>query len=1542
MKKIKKMLSLLLTLPFILPFGGQFKFTASAMGGTAIVSLKTEDAVNPVGIDNPLPRFSWQMESDVIGQKQTAYQIIVSKDESFSDSVWDSGKVTSDFSNAIEYAGTSLEPSTTYFWKVTVWDKSNIPYESDVNTFEMGLLSNAEWTPSKWISGAQKAVTAVPDNFKYVVEGDFTSQSGGIGLVFNYVDITSCYMWQLNTDSVIKGKVLLRPHSRQHSSWNPHSENYTKDITSLVGGVNGFSETPAHLKVEVTKTHFKTYINDMLISTLTTAQLGGVGPFLGKIGVRTSGENEKGTVDNLKLTDYTNDPNGVVVYNYDFEGYNPLGAGTLDNGALSVSNTEVIVQSDTPTVVRKEFAPNSGKTIKSATLYSSGLGAYDVFINGERVGTKQSDGSYVYDELKPGFTQIGVWEDPNWQGTNQRVHYYTYDVKDLLKSENNAISALITSGYWMGAVGGAVGKATAFRAQLLIRYTDGTEEVVATDTSWKSMNNSHIQMADIFAGEYCDSTISDAWKNAGYNDSDWAGAVINTEFNGQISSAIEGSKIKIRKDLELNPKTTTVYNGYSGETSAQYGKIDITGTYSGGETFDILPGEKAIVDLGQNFSGWPEMTISGAKDVVVIVRHGEMLNDNDGIKTRGNDGPEGSLYRNNLHGAEATSYYRMNSSTPETYRPTYTSFGFRYAEISATEKITVSSVKGIVITSVAEESGKLSTSNAMVNQLISNIKWGQYSNYMSIPTDCPQRAERLGWTADTHIFSTTAAYLADSKGFLSKWMTDMRDAQIPNGNFPEVAPKGMFRNPGAAGWSDAGVIVPYNLYKMYGDASIIEDNYNTMVKFMDYMASRGKGGGVPYWGDWLGYEINDDMTREMIAVAYYALDAQLMAKMAAVIGKTSDVTKYNNIYQQEKTYFQGQYVNADGTLKRENQIFAIMALKMNLLPNETSRQKAIKALKDNIKSKGNKLQTGFIGTASIMQTLSEIGLNDVAYDILLQREEPSWLFGVDQGATTVWEHWGEYSKENGFDSRRGSFNHYSFGVVAEWMYESMAGIMYDETNPGFKKFVLQPSPDQNIKSVDCEYNSAYGKIKSSWKYEDSKFIYNATVPANTSAKVYLPIESGKAITVNGKSTSALSLAVDGIEYVKTQNGKAEFNAASGTFKFETGITQYNYVNLTNLTENTDYLVKIDGGNWQQFPGRIKAAKGQAMSFEVKPVNTIEYSFNSFDGDVSSASNQIAFNADDNMEITVSFNKLNFDNLTAEAMVTSNRTIADSSAWAPINLVDGITIPTSASMGYSSDELGSTTPAVKPWIHIDLRKTKDINRFHFYPRTDTYTIDGKTCNFPVDFIIEARNSTTAPWTTAATYTGEAPLNMPLVVSFDNTISARYVRITVNKVSPNPVDEGRNRLQLTEIGIYNYPTPTTKYTVSVNGGNGSGSYLKDDTVTVTADTPAQGYRFKSWTVNRGGITIGTNANESFIMPANNVEITANYEKAPLVGDIDGDGDITVNDAHLTLQIAIGNITPDSRQKEAADVFGNGVITASNALRILQFAVGMIKSF
>jgi len=966
--------ALSITQILLLLFTGILLFTLtecqSSREKTVVKDLRVEYMKNPIGLDEPQPRFSWKLESDERGVFQTAYTIIVSLDESFDRIVWNSGEVVSDQSVAIVYEGTALLPATRYFWKVQVKDRDSHTIASTEKAFFETGLQDSGWSNAQWI----------------------------------------------------------KPPERDSLSMVPM---------------------------------FRTVC-------------------------------------------------------------------TLD------------------------------KKIESARIYTSGLGIYEVFINGKRVGTPDKTGSITYDEFKPG-----------WTDYTHTVSYSTYDVKDWLATGENVLGAYVAPGWWQGAI--AYGKYgnpdLGFIAKLVVTYSDGTSNIVVTDPqTWKYSLDGPVRQSDIYNGEVYDARKESAWTSVGFDDSAWHTCGINTNFEGKIKAFI-GPTVQVRSRLQRTPVKITRYEGVT-DTGSDYGMINVKESYIKPAEISLPKGQTLVYDLGQNMTGWVKFKVKGNSGTEVRLRFAEMLND-EGKKSRGDDGPGGSLYRINLRGAKALLHYTLKGATQgEEYHPSTTFFGFRYCDLTATDNIEIESLTGEVVGTASEEKGSFSTDNPMVNQLFNNIIWGQRSNFLSIPTDCPQRDERLGWTGDIQIFGRTACYNADLAAFFRKWMGDMRAGQREDGAFPSVAPH-CWVGWGQAAWAEAGIIIPWTAYTMYDDKRILEENYPAMEKYMNFLACqadekyRYNGAGTDY-GDWVSYVKTEN---RYISVCYYAYATLLMKKisLAISVGKEDEYAQkaefYQILYDKIKKEFGTRYTNDSGMLTQDTQTAYLLALKLDLFSSEAIRAKAIDRLRQLIADNGNKLNTGFVGTGTIMPTLSDVGLIDIAYNLLLQRENPSWLYSVDQGATTIWERWNSYTKENGFNPDIGmnSFNHYAYGAVAEWLYRYVAGINFDENCPGFKHILLNPSPDfrktfpegqKQITQAEASYDSYYGKIRSAWKIESDgsvKVKYEITIPANTGATLtlLLPNESSEV-----SESRKLAKDAEGVVSFHKENGKAIMELESGKYSFE--------------------------------------------------------------------------------------------------------------------------------------------------------------------------------------------------------------------------------------------------------------------------------------------------------------------------------------------------------------------------------------------------------
>ncbi len=770
---------------------------------------------------------------------------------------------------------------------------------------------------------------------------------------------------------------------------------------------------------------------------------------------------------------------------------------------------------------RRPFSLKDGKTVEKAYLYTTALGIFDVFLNGERVGYTGEDGSRIYDELKPGWTDYSM-----------RCMYYTYDITDYLMEGKNVIASEVAPGWYAGEITRNKNTASfseesrdlAFLCMITIEYADGSKETVITDDTWETSGDGPYRFADLYDGEWYDAEMDAGcdWLRTG--GSGWEQAVISEDFKGMLNARL-GARVTVRDDLCRKPAAYRIYAGIR-DNGTTFGSIDLLDEPDPIGSVHLKADETLIVDLGQNMVGFPAFTVQGRKKTTVKIRFAEMLNDS-GSLARGNDGPAGSIYRANYRTAKASLHYVLGGEPEgEAYRSRFVYYGFRYMEVTATDDICISEICGHVVTSVGRDTGYISTSNADVNQLFGNIRWGQYGNFISVPTDCPQRDERLGWTGDFQIFAASAAYNADMETFMEKWIEDSIDNIRKYGMYQSTIPTAQLGGV-MAGWSDAGVTIPYLFHQMYGDTAYMKKAYPYMKKYIEGLGENGNGYHPEAFGDWLA---SDESTPVAFCnLAMYSHVTHLMSLMAGILGKPEDEELYRGLSDGARVEFQRRYVDEDGSLKVTSQCAYLMALSYDLLPNEKSVRQNQKALRKAILENDERLSTGFLGTAMLETGLSRAGLSDLAYDLLLQTEAPSWLYCVRQGASTVWERWDSYTEEKGFgNSDMNSFNHYAFGCVAEWMYADMAGIR--SGSGGFQHFLLSPQIDgrkrenlpegqKRITHVNASYDSCYGRIRSSWNTGIKHVVlkYQMEIPANTSAEIVLKLPKGiREAEINGE------------------------------------------------------------------------------------------------------------------------------------------------------------------------------------------------------------------------------------------------------------------------------------------------------------------------------------------------------------------------------------------------------------------------------------------
>ncbi len=738
---------------------------------------------------------------------------------------------------------------------------------------------------------------------------------------------------------------------------------------------------------------------------------------------------------------------------------------------------------------RKAF--RAEKPVRRARLYATALGVYEPHLNGRRVGDAV---------LAPG-----------WTDYSKRVPYQTYDVTGLIRQGENVLGAVLGDGWYSGYVGfgnrrNQYGPHPRLIAQLHVEYADGSGEMVATDGGWKAVTGP-IRQADLQMGESYDARAEmPGWDAPGFADAQWQ--AVTVEERGAVPLVAQNCEPVLVTE-ELKPRAIT----------------------------EPTPGVY-IFDLGQNMVGWVRLKVRGAAGTEVRLRFAEMLN------------PDGTLYTTNLRGAKQADTYLLNGEGDEVWEPRFTFHGFRYVEVTGYPgKPTLDAITGRVAHSATPLAGRMETSSPLVNQLLQNIDWGQRGNFLSIPTDCPQRDERLGWTGDAQIFVRTSTYNRDVGAFFTKWLQDLEDAQSPAGAFPDVAPRQSYVGEGTAAWGDAGVICPWTIYERYGDTRILEQRYDSMCRWISYLQANSTALLRPETGsgDWLS--IPADTPRDVLATAYFARSTQLLARTARVLGKGDDARKYEALWGEIKTAFNKAYVAPDGRVKGNTQTCYVLALHFDLLPQD-KRAAAARYLAEDIEAKGGHLSTGFVGVGYLCPVLTETGYVDLAYRLLLNETFPSWGYSIKHGATTIWERWDGWTEEKGFqDPGMNSFNHYSLGSVGEWLYSTVAGIDTDPEQPGYKHSHIHPRPGGKLTHVKATYESIHGPIATDWGLENDRFTLNVTVPANTTATVHVRARGKDAVTEGDKPAET----AEGVKFLRFEDGYAVYAVGSGSYAFRAAV-----------------------------------------------------------------------------------------------------------------------------------------------------------------------------------------------------------------------------------------------------------------------------------------------------------------------------------------------------------------------------------------------------
>lgn len=1121
--------------------------------------------------------------------------------------VWDTGRVESAQSTGIVYGGRPLAPATRFTWTVNVWPNkgARVPAAS---WFETGLMDPAPgapaWGGAEWIGGGNDLVLYAPYLAVFDLAYALAIQSGSTRASFVYgandtrlMDrYKNIYQVQSAKDqSYIKleldisgvdgspgGKAKLHVYRAGYKDTDTAAKPFhTFEVgTDVINSTNRHAE---HL-VEFSSAFGRITVTIDGKSSLTAP---GAAPNSVNLNPVGSGGNylpfgllcdmgfsvEPGQRASFREVTVRNSraPRNILFREDLAAGaYRGIYADALKSVAgFSVSNGRYVLDGGAKGVfVVRDPSRNStpmlrtvfqtpAKTVSRARLYVTARGVYEILINGKRVGD---------DHYNPGLTQYNI------------THYYqTYDVTPMIRSGANALGAMLGEGWWsgllsFGTIWNHFGDRQSLLAMLVITYSDGASETITTNSrAWKYYSNGPLLYSSHNLGEVYDASRESAvqgWTTAGYDDRAWKNAVVvplaGTTFSG-----------------------TEMGRGGAPGAPFHFDRLRLTGqvgnnagvfkTLAARSVKEVRPGV-FVYDLGQNIVGVPRIAFAGGRPGArVTLRFAEML-----YPDLAESGPNaGMIMTENYRAALSQDVYVMKAGA-QVFQPRFTSHGFQYIEITGIEKpLPLESVQGVVISSVLELAADYKTSNEKVNRLWSNLVWSNIDNFLTIPTDCPQRNERMGWSGDINVFSRTATYVSPANQFLTRHMQAMRDVQTAAGRFTDIAPVG--GGFGGILWGSAGIVIPWEVYMQYDDKGILEQNYAAMAAYIDYLETTiNPQSGLSsdaQLGDWLGPQ-NNMLGSAYLATAYHVYDLGLMARIAEALGRGADAGKYRSMYEQRKAYFNATFVNADKKAMgipggrgfggprgataappafklADTQTAYAAGLGMEVFSAENVpfmvRNLADALARQNTDDDGAlrpkySLMTGFIGTAWISKALSDHGLSEHAYRLLLNNQYPSWLYAIDQGATSIWERLNGYTVENGFggNNSMNSFNHYSFGAVGQWMMAYSLGIQRDE--PGFRKFILQPEPDPtgNITFAEGHYDSMYGRIRSAWRLEGKSLTYRATVPANTSATLYLPASTPGSVEEGGKPAGQ----AEGVRFIREESGRAVYRLEPGSYEFK--------------------------------------------------------------------------------------------------------------------------------------------------------------------------------------------------------------------------------------------------------------------------------------------------------------------------------------------------------------------------------------------------------
>jgi len=1077
-------------------------FGASS-SGLSPSRLRCEYLVNPLGIDVAKPRLSWVLEAaapEDRGQKQTAYQVLVAASRQTLDAgegdLWDSGKVESDETAHIVYAGQPLSSRMHAYWKVRVWDRDGKASGwSDAAHWSMGLLNKKEWK-ARWIGDPNAVIDAALEARAHrKVHSGYRTQA----------DAADAERWVAVDLGHAQRIDAVRLYAAQPWDWPPDTPPYLFPVRFKIEVANQADFSDAKTVVDRTGSDqsapkageaalYRFQPVNARHVRLTITKLFAINEVVAVAAVAEmevlSGEKNVARGGAVSALDSTETPGWSKEY-------------LVDGRRQAVRGDPIGVP---PTFLRKSFRLPG--TIERAMAHVTARGLYELRINGQRVG----------DHLLA----------PEWTSYSKRIQYQTYDVPDRLRAGENVVGAIVGAGWYAGRIGllphrHIYGSRPELLVQLEIELGDGSRRTIASDSSWTYTADGPIRSSDILDGEVYDARKEmPGWDAPGFDASAWRPVQAEDELGTARLVWQRNEPIRVVKELPAASMTEPQPGIY-------------------------------VFDMGQNMVGFCRLKLRGPAGATVTIRHAEMLND------------DGSVYTVNLRTAPQIDRYTLRGGGEEIFEPHFTYHGFRYVELSGlAQRPAPDAVVGLVFHSSSPDTGAFETSSDFVNQLMHNIVWTQRANMHSVPEDCPQRDERLGWMGDIQSFSQTAIFNMDMAGFFSKWLQDVRDDQAADGRFPDFAPNpfadlGQDQFFGVPAWGDAGVVVPWRMYQNYGDLRLLERHFEAAKRWVDFV--HGKNPNLLWenargndYNDWLngdtlileGWPKTGGMVpKPVFATAFFAHSTELVSKMAAVLGRQDEAQQYRTRFEQIKEAFNRAYVSADGTIEGNTQGGYALALRFNLLP-EALRPKAARHMIAGLERYNGHLSTGIQTSHRLMLELTRNGHNDEAYRLLNLRSFPSWGFMIENGATTIWERWDGYVKGRGFQNPgMNSFNHWAIGSVGEWMWRNIIGLNPEEAEPGYKHFVLRPRPGGGLSWAKGSYESIRGRIGSYWQVENGSISLEVRVPPNTEATVYVPTSDPSAVR-EGETTAAEAA---GVRFLREEEGNAVYRVVSGRYRF---------------------------------------------------------------------------------------------------------------------------------------------------------------------------------------------------------------------------------------------------------------------------------------------------------------------------------------------------------------------------------------------------------